>query len=77
MCGDLKVLEPDCEALYALHSISDIPDQEIDGSVGEETLVGQVVLLLIERERDQTTLFFMGCMRSVQYTCSKSEVILQ
>ena len=52
MCGDLKVLEPDCEALYALHSISDIPDQEIDGSVGEETLVGQVVLLLIERERD-------------------------
>ena len=59
MCGDLKVLEPDCEALYALHSISDIPDQEIDGSVGEETLVGQVVLLLIERERgndNQTTL---------------------
>ena len=44
--GYLEILEPDCEALDSIHAIVNIPDQQVECSVGEETLVCQVVLFL-------------------------------
>ena len=43
---DLQVLQPDCEALDSLHAVLHVPHQQVECPVGEEALMGQVVLLL-------------------------------
>ena len=42
----LQVLQPYADALNALIPIEHVPHQHKEGSVSEETLVSQVVLLL-------------------------------
>ena len=47
---DLQVLQPDCEALDSLHAVLHVPHQQVECPVGEEALMGQVVLLLGESD---------------------------